>query len=409
MPTFPFVRSVNPPPRLLMGPGPINADPRVLRAMSTPLLGQYDPAFRGYMRETQALYRQVFETTNASTVLVDGTARAGIEAVLVSLIVPGDVVLVPIFGRFGHLLCEIAERCGAEVRTLETEWGTVFTRDQIEAGIRQHHPKLLAICQGDTSTTQCQPLEWLGGLCRESGVISYVDATASIGGQPLRVDAWNLDAVSVGLQKCLGGPSGISPLTLSDAVTRRIQERWHVEAGIRPAGFTPGAGPRIASNYLDLAMILAYWDQGLNHHTEATSMLYAAHECARILLEEGLPQAFARHELNHRALRTGLEAMGLRLFGDSRHSMHNVTGVFIPAGIDGEAVRQTLLCDFGIEIGTSFGPLAGVIWRIGTMGYNARQDAVLQTLACLAATLRLHGHPLPSDGVLEAYAVYPRR
>jgi (S)-ureidoglycine-glyoxylate aminotransferase len=402
----PSVRSVNPPARLLMGPGPINADPRVLRAMSAPLLGQYDPQFRAYMRETQELYRQVFETRNQATLLIDGTARAGIESILVSLIEPGDVVLVPIFGRFGHLLCEIASRCGADVRSIETPWGTVFAQGQIATAIRTHRPKLLAICQGDTSTTMCQPLDWLGPLCREHGVWSYVDATASIGGQPLKVDGWELDAVSVGLQKCLGGPSGVSPITLTDALTERIQTRWHVEAGIRPAGFTPGTGPRIPSNYLDLAMILAYWEQGLNHHTEATSMLYAAHECARILLEEGLDAAFARHALNHRALRAGLQAMGLALFGDAAHSMRNVTGVYIPEGINGEAVRQTLLEDFGIEIGTSFGPLAGVIWRIGTMGYNARKDCVLQTLASLHAALRLHGFRPASDGVLEAHACY---
>ncbi len=400
------VRSVNPPARLLMGPGPINADPRVLRAMSAPLLGQYDPQFRAYMREAQDLYRQVFETQNRSTLLIDGTARAGIESILVSLIEPGDVVLVPIFGRFGHLLCEIASRCGADVRFIETSWGTVFTRDQIADALRTHRPKLLAICQGDTSTTMCQPLDWLGALCRENGVLSYVDATASVGGQPLRVDAWGLDAISVGLQKCLGGPSGVSPITLSEAIAERIKTRWHVEAGIRPVGFTPGTGPRIPSNYLDLSMILAYWEQGLNHHTEATSMLYAAHECARILLEEGLGAAFERHALNHRAMRTGLEAMGLKLFGDAAHSMRNVTGIFVPEGVNGEAVRQTMLEDFGIEIGTSFGPLAGVIWRIGTMGYNARKDCVLQTLASLHATLRLHGFRPTSDGILEAHACY---
>ena len=315
-------------------------------------------------------------------------------------------MLVPIFGRFGHLLCEIASRCGADVRSIDTSWGTVFTQDHIATALRTHRPKLLAICQGDTSTTMCQPLDWLGPLCREHGVWSYVDATASIGGQPLKIDAWALDAVSVGLQKCLGGPSGVSPITLTDALTERIQTRWHVEAGIRPAGFTPGTGLRISSNYLDLAMIIAYWEQGLNHHTEATSMLYAAHECARILLEEGLDAAFARHALNHRALRAGLQAMGLTLFGDAVHSMRNVTGVYIPEGVNGEAVRQTLLEDFGIEIGTSFGPLAGVIWRIGTMGYNARKECVLQTLASLHAALRLHAFRPASDGVLEAHACY---
>ena len=176
----------------------------------------------------------------------------------------------------------------------------------------------------------------------------------------------------------------------------------HLEAGIQPVGYVPGSGPRIASNYFDLAMILGYWGQGVNHHTEATSMLYAAHECARILVEEGLASAQERHRLHSRALRTGLEAMGLRLYGDPTHRMQNITGIYVPREVDGERVRSTLLAEFGIEIGTSFGPLAGVIWRIGTMGYNAQRIPVLQTLACLSATLRFLGMKLPTDGIPEA-------
>lgn len=390
----------------MMGPGPINADPRVLRAMSAQLLGQYDPSFRENMRETQVLYRRIFVTENKQTFLVDGTSRAGIEALLVSMIEPGDKVLVPIFGRFGHLLHEISSRCGAEVATIETEWGTVFTPEQIEAAILEHAPKFLAICQGDTSTTMCQPLDQIGKICRKHGVICYVDATASICGNPLPVDEWQLDAVSVGLQKCLNGPSGSSPITLNDRAEAVIKRRWHVEAGIQPKGFTPGEGRRIQSNYLDLAQVMAYWDTGLNHHTEATSMLYCARECARIVLEEGLENAIARHRLGSAAMVAGLSAMGLRLFGDLEHKMLNVTGVYIPAEVDGEAVRATMLEDFGIEIGTSFGPLIGVIWRIGNMGYNCRKEFILQTLASLAATLRLHGMRLPSDGIAEAYAIY---
>jgi (S)-ureidoglycine-glyoxylate aminotransferase len=397
---------INPPPRLLMGPGPINADPRVLRAMSAQLLGQYDPAFRENMRETQVLFRQIFVTENKWTLLIDSTSRGAIEALLVSMIEPGDVVLVPVFGRFGHLLQEIASRCGADVRSIFTEWGTVFSPAAIEAAIKESRPKIVAICQGDTSTTMCQPLAEIGRLCRSHDVLLYVDATASICGNALPVDAWQLDAVSVGLQKCLGGPSGSAPITFNDRVEAVIKRRWHLEAGIRPKEFTPGAGSRIQSNYFDLAMIMAYWEKGLNHHTEATSMLYCARECARIVLEEGLDNCIERHRLGSEAMVAGLRAMGLRLFGDPEHKMLNVTGVYIPKGVDGEAVRRTLLEDFGIEIGTSFGPLVGVIWRIGNMGYNSRKEFILQTLAALAATLRLHGITLPSDGVIEAHAVY---
>ena len=382
------IRPIDPPQRLLMGPGPINADPRVLRVMSAPLLGQFDPVFRQYMREVSGLYRGVFQTRNRWTLLIDGSARAAIEAALVSLIEPGDRVLVPVFGRFGHLKVEIARRCGADVRALETEWGTVFPPDVLERAMRDFRPKLVAVSHGDTSTTMAQPLSDLGNFCRKSDAILYVDATATLGGMDLPTDAWQLDVVSAGLQKCLGGPPGSAPLTLNQRAEARIVRRRHTEEGIRQPGEPQGDGPVIRSNYFDLAMVMDYWsDKALNHHTEATSMLYAAHECARILLEEGLQESFARHARASQALVAGLQAMGLKLYGDQAHKMPNVTGVYVPEGVDGEAVRRALLEQHNIEIGTSFGPLRGRIWRIGTMGYNARPEAVDQTLRALNAVL----------------------
>jgi (S)-ureidoglycine-glyoxylate aminotransferase len=394
---------INPRPRLLMGPGPINADPRVLRAMSAPLLGQFDPQFRQYMKEASELYRGVFQTKNRWTLLIDGTARSAIEAALVSLIEPGERVLVPIFGRFGHLKVEIARRCGAEVIPIETEWGTVFSTDALSAAIRKHHPKIVAVSHGDTSTTMAQPLAELGRLCSEHDALLYVDATATLGGMDLPTDAWQLDVVSAGLQKCLGGPSGSAPLTLNDRAEKRIVRRRHTEQGLRQKDDEQGEGPIIRSNYFDLAMIMDYWsDKALNHHTEATSMLYAAHECARILLQETLPKAFARHALASKALVAGLQAMGLQLFGDLRHKMANVTGVQIPPGVDGDKARRALLEHFSIEIGTSFGPLHGKIWRIGTMGYNAREDAVLVTLGALEAVLAQQGFRMPRGAAVDA-------
>lgn len=403
------VPELNPLPRLLMGPGPVNADPRVLRAMSAQLLGQFDPQFRDFMAETSTLYRGVFQTPNRWTMLIDGTARAAIEAALVSLIEPGDKVLVPIFGRFGHLLVEIATRCGAQVTPLETQWGTVFTPEQIETAIKQVRPKLVALCQGDTSTTMAQPLAEVGALCRKYDALSYIDATATLGGMDLQADAWQLDAVTAGLQKCLGGPSGSSPITLSDRAAEAIMKRRHIEQGLQPPGYAPGAGRRIASNYFDLAMVMDYWsEKALNHHTEATTMLYAARECGRILLQEGLPAVFSRHAAASRAVTAGLAAMGLRLFGDQANKMPNVTGLWIPEGVNGERVRSSLLDDFNIEIGTSFGPLHGKIWRIGAMGYNARKDTVLVTLGALEAALAAQGFKLPRgagvDAALASYA-----
>jgi (S)-ureidoglycine-glyoxylate aminotransferase len=402
------IKDLNPPPRRLMGPGPVDVDPRVLQAMAMPMLGQFDPCFTAYMNEVMALYRQVFRTTNHWTLLVDGTARAGIEAVLTSVLCPGDRVLVPIFGRFGHLLCEIATRCRAQVLSIETEWGSVFDPQQIEDAVKVHRPRLVAIVQGDTSTTMAQPLAEVGEICRRHGALLYVDATASITGMPLETDAWKLDAVSVGLQKCLSGPPGVAPLTFNERVEAVVRARRHVEQGIRPAGYEEADGEIIQSNYFDLAMIMDYWSEArLNHHTEATSMLYAARESARIVLQEGLEERFARHALVSRALTAGLTAMDLELFGDQAHKMPNVTGVYIPGGVDGEAVRRALLQDFALEIGTSFGPLHGRIWRIGTMGYGCRRDNVLTCLAALEVTLRRFGHAArPGAGVDAALAVF---
>src|SRR5438067_239381 len=398
-----MAEDINPAPRLLMGPGPINADPRVLRAMSAQLLGQFDPQFRAYMRETMELYRGVFQTANRWTLVIDGTARAGIEAALASVIEPGDRVLVPVFGRFGHLKVEIAKRCGGNVRAIETEWGTVFSTEALAAAMREHRPRVVAVSHGDTSTTMAQPLAELGRLCREHDALLYVDATATLGGMDLPVDAWQLDLVSAGLQKCLGGPSGSAPLTLNERAESRIMRRRHIEAGLKRPGEKDGEGPIIRSNYFDLAMVIDYWSESaLNHHTEATTMLYAARECARILLAEGLPQAVARHAAASRALCAGLAAMWLELFGDHKHKMPNVTGVHIPAGVHGEKVRRALLEHFNIEIGTSYGSLHGNISRIGTMGYNARKDAVLTTLAALEAVLAAQKHKFARGAAVDA-------
>jgi len=358
-----------------------------------------------------ALYRRVFRTENKWTLLIDGTARAGIEACLASALAPGDRLLVPIFGRFGHLKVEIGRRLGADVASIETEWGRVFAPGEIEAAIKRHRPKLIAISHGDTSTTMLQPLAEIGALCRKHDVLLYVDCTASLGGNPFEMDGWKIDIASAGLQKCLSGPPGSSPITFNDRVADLIAERKHIEQGLRPPGMKDGDGPLIRSNYFDLAMVMEYWSpKRLNHHTEAATMLYAARECARTVLEEGLARGFARHQLASSALRAGLEAIGLKLFGDAKHRMANVTGVVIPKAIaDGEKVRAELLQDFGIEIGTSFGPLAGKIWRIGTMGYVCRKANVLRCLTALEAVLRRNGLKLPAGAAVDAaYGVYER-
>ena len=401
-------RQIDPPQRLLMGPGPVNAHPRVLRAMSADLLGQFDPEFTAYMNEVMGLYRPIFGTENKWTFLIDGTARSAIEASLISLASPGDRVLVVNFGRFGLLLTEILARIGAEVRTVDAEWGKTVPMDEIAAAIADFEPKVVATVHGDTSTTMAQPLEGLGELCRQAGAYSYVDATATVGGMEIAADRWGVDIVTGGLQKCLGGPSGSAPITISDRAAKHIFDRRHTELGIKRDDLEQGSGQRIGSNYFDLAMVMDYWsEKRLNHHTEATSMLYAARECACVSLEEGLAERFERHRLAGKAMTAGLRAMGLTVFGDDAHRMTNVTGVYIPETVEGERVRQRMRDDFEIEIGTSFGPLQGKIWRIGAMGYNAAKNKVLITLGALEAVLRTEGHSVPSgaavDAALEAY------
>lgn len=410
MPTKPeLFEELDPTPRLLMGPGPVNVYPRVLRAMSVAIQGQFDPEFRRHMTQTMALYRQVFRTKNEWTLCIDGTARAGLEACMHSVIAPGDKVLIGIFGRFGHLKSEIAKRARADVIEIETEWGTVFDPQQFEDAVKRHKPRLVAVCQGDTSTTMLQPLDEIGKICRKHDALLFVDCTASLAGNPFETDAWKIDLVATGLQKCLSGPPGIAPISFNERVVEVLKHRKHVEAGIKPPDLVEGNGPIIQSNYFDLAMIMDYWSpRALNHHTEAASMLFAARECARVVLEEGLDAGIARHRLASSALRAGLEAMGLDLFGDSRHRMANVTGVVIPKQIkNADKVRSEMLIDFGIEIGTSFGPLHGKIWRIGTMGYVCRKENILRCLSSLETVLRRNGYKAPAGaGVDAAYEIY---
>ena len=399
---------IDPPQRLLMGPGPVNAHPRVLRAMSADLLGQFDPEMTAYMNQVMALYRPIFGTRNHWTFLIDGTARAAIEAALVSLIAPGDIVLIVNFGRFGLLLREICERIGAVIETVDAPWGEVVSMEAIAAAIERTGPKLVAAVHGDTSTTMAQPLAGLGALCRAAGALSYVDATATIGGMAIEADLWGVDVVTGGLQKCLGGPSGSAPITVSDRAAEHIAARRHVEKGIVRDDISNGAGARIGSNYFDLAMVMDYWsEKRLNHHTEATTMLYGARECARVVLGEGLEARFTRHAAAGRSVVAGARAMGLTVFGDDAHRMTNVTGILIPDGVDGEGVRRRMREDFEIEIGTSFGPLQGKVWRIGAMGYNAMKHKVAITIGALEAVLRAEGFATPAgagvDAALEAW------
>jgi (S)-ureidoglycine-glyoxylate aminotransferase len=399
----PRVPELDPPQRLLMGPGPANAHPRVLRAMSAGLLGQFDPEFTAYMNDTMVLYRYVFQTANRWTFLIDGSARAAIEAALVSLLAPGERALIVNSGRFGALLSEIAERSGAEIHVIEAEWGKVAPLEEIAHALRRVQPRVVATVHGDTSTTMVQPLDGLGAMCHAAGALLYVDATATLAGMAVPVDVWEADIVTAGLQKCLGGPPGVAPITISDRAADWIQSRRHLERGLNAAKTPDGMGPRIASNYFDLAMLMDYWsEQRLNHHTEGTTLLYGARECARLVAEETLERRIERHRAVGEALAAGIDALGLEVFGDRAHRMSHVCGVVIPAGIDGERIRERMREDFGIEIGTAFGPLRGRIWRIGTMGFNCTKPNALTVLGALEAALRGEGASVPPGAAVDA-------
>jgi (S)-ureidoglycine---glyoxylate transaminase len=400
-------RDLNTPLRTIMTPGPVEVDPRVLRAMSTPILGQFDPAFTAIMNEVMDMLRQLFQTKNQWAFPVDGTSRSGIEALLCSVIEPGDKVLVPIFGRFGYLLTEICERYGAEVHTLECEWGTVFEQTVIINEMKRISPKITAIVHGETSTGCMQPLDQIGVACRELDSLLIVDAVATTGGTPVKVDEWFIDGLIAGTQKCLSVPSGMAPITFNERVEKVINARKKVERGISTEEDRLNEQQLnrsfIKSNYFDLSMLQDYWGpRRLNHHTEATSMLYALREGLRILLEEGLEARFDRHTYHEKALIAGIEAMGLKLYGNRKYKLPMVTCVSVPLGVEPESVRTMLLHDFGIEIASSFGPLHGKIWRIGSMGYSCRKENILFVLGALEAVLIRHGAAVEIGKALQA-------
>ncbi len=383
-----------PGPRILLGPGPSMADPRVLRAMATPLLGQFDPEFTRVMNEVMTLCRFAFQTANPGTFPVSGTGRAGLEAALVSLVEPGDRVVVLECGRFGLLLMEIAERCGAEVVPVRGEWGRIIEPEAVEQALRAGRTKLVAAVHGETSTGVLQPLPEIARLARRYDALLLVDAVVTLGGCEVAVDEWGLDVATAGTQKCLSCPSGLAPVSYNE----------------RAAAVMRARPTKVRSNYLDLAQLERYWSpRRFNHHTAPTSMVYGLREALRALQVEGLAARFARHRLHGDALRAGLAALDLTLFGKEPplHRLPFITPVIVPDGIDELRVRQTLVEDFGIEIGAAFGPLQGRIWRIGTMGYSASRQNVLLCLAALESALRRQGwRAAPGAGVEAAVAHY---
>jgi len=358
------------PRRVLLGPGPSLVHPRVLHALSTPLVGHLDPVFLRVMTDIQTLLRRVFSTTNQFTIAISGTGSAGMEAAVVNVVEPGDAVIVGINGVFGTRLATIVERCGGKVIRLEAPWGQVIEPDTIAAALQRSRPvKAVALVHAETSTGAWQPLEPISTLCRQYNALLIVDAVTSLGGIPVEVDQWSIDVCYSATQKCLSCPPGLAPLTLSERALSVIKNR---------------RSP-CQSWYLDLSLIADYWTENNRayHHTAPISMLYALREALRLIEEEGLPARFARHQLNSRALLAGLMALGLEPLPPPDRQLATLICVTVPSHIDEAAVRSQLLERFGIEIGGGLGPLKGKVWRIGLMGESSTEANVLTLLNAL--------------------------
>ncbi len=386
--------AVCPPVRTLMGPGPSDIHPRVLEALGRKTLGHLDPAYLAIMDQCQAMLRAVMRTDNPMTFAVSGTGSAGMEAAVVNLVEPGDSMVVAVNGVFGGRMCDVAGRAGAQVTRIDRPWGEVFAVEEIERAIQTAKPKFVGIVLAETSTGAWQPLAEIAQVVRESGAMLIVDAVTGLGGLPVETDAWGVDVVYSGTQKCLSCPPGLAPITFSRRAVEHILARK----------------TKVQSWYLDVSMLAAYWGgDRVYHHTAPINMTYALHEALRLVLEEGLDACFARHELNYRALQAGLAALRIDYAAAEGHQLPMLNAVKIPAGIDDAKVRSALLNRFGIEIGGGLGAFKGQVWRIGLMGYGSRAANVLTFLAALEQLLAEQGYAFEHGAsVAAANAVYAR-
>ncbi len=393
--TKPIPAGVNPPRRILMGPGPSDIHPRVLAALGAPTVGHLDPYFLRVMDEMQTMLRRLFGTENELTLPVSGTGSSGMETCVVNLIEPGDRMVVCVNGVFGGRMADVAGRAGAEVTTIERGFGEIFTPDEIAEVVKRVSPKVVGIVHAETSTGTWQPLEEISNVVHDAGALLLVDCVTSLGGVPVEVDAWQLDAVYSGAQKCLSCPPGLAPVTFSPPAVEVID----------------GRKTKVQSWYLDMTMVRAYWGgERTYHHTAPVNMNYALHEALRIVFEEGLENRFARHMRNHRALKAGLKALGIEYSVPEGQQLPMLNSVFIPAGVDDAATRRRLLDEFGIEIGGGLGPVKGKTWRIGLMGEASNRRNVLFFLAALESCLADQGVSAPPGAsVAAANEAYQRQ
>jgi alanine-glyoxylate transaminase/serine-glyoxylate transaminase/serine-pyruvate transaminase len=377
---------------MLLGPGPSDVHPRVLRAMGTPPLGHLDPEFLVIMNETQEMLRGLFQTKNQLTFPVSGTGSAGMETCVVNLIEPGDKMVVCVNGVFGQRMTDVAQRAGAAVTVIERPWGEVFDLNQVREVLQKVRPKVLGIVHAETSTGAWQPAAELGKLCHETDTFLLLDTVTSLGGVPVEIDAWGVDAVYSGTQKCLSCPPGAAPVSFSPRAVEIITKRK----------------TKVQSWYLDMSMVQRYWgEERFYHHTAPITMMYGLREALRLVHEEGLEPRFTRHMRNHQALKTGLAALGIGYTAAEGHQLPMLNAVRIPAGADDLKTRKALLSGFGIEIGGGLGDFKGKVWRIGLMGYSSRPNNVLLFLAALEQCLLAQGAKINAGaGVAAAEKAY---
>jgi len=387
-------QGLNPPQRILLGPGPSNVHPRVQMAMLAPIVGHLDPYFITIMEDTMELLRNLFRTKNKLTFPISGTGSAGMEASFCNFLEPGDIAVIGVNGLFGERMVDVARRCGAKVIPVTAEWGRIIEPEAIKDALqREKRVKLLALVHAETSTGVLQPLIEASQLAKQHEALFLVDTVTSLGGHEVAVDNWGIDICYSATQKCISCPPGLAPFTPNALATLEARTR------------------KVQSWYLDLSLLSAYWSDGrFYHHTAPICMIYALYEALVLIAEEGLEVRYHRHLRHGLALQTGLEAMGLTLHAQEGYRLSTLTSVRIPPGVDDLRVRQRLLNEFGIEIGGGLGPLKGHIWRIGLMGYSSTEENVLLFLSTLEKLLVAEGYSVESGvGVIAAIQALRKR
>ncbi len=382
--------SFNPPVRTLMGPGPSDVHPRILEAMSRPTIGHLDPVFVGMMEEVKELLQYAFQTQNALTMPVSAPGSAGMETCFANLVEPGDKVIVCQNGVFGGRMKENVERCGGTPVMVEDEWGKAVDPQKLEDALQANpDAKIVAFVHAETSTGAQSDAKTLVELAHKHDCLTIVDSVTSLGGTPILVDEWGIDAIYSGTQKCLSCTPGISPVSFSENALEKIRNRE----------------TKVQSWFLDLNLVMGYWGSGTKrayHHTAPVNALYALHEALVMLKNEGLENAWARHQNNHLALKAGLEAMGLDFIVPEEQRLPQLNAVSIPNGVDDAEVRGRLLNEFNLEIGAGLGALAGKVWRIGLMGHSSRAENILLCVAALEAVLADMGAEINTGVALPA-------